>query len=100
MDEIHNLEMSEQYIQTVATKIYNSCVNLFEERVVDEDLKQILLSQLQNYYEIQPKDSNYLRSLQFMFENWNNTLPQKKPASPVKNVVFFHTPHKDYSKGL
>lgn len=92
--------MSERYIQNVATNIYNSCVNLFEERVVDDDLKQMLLSQLKNYYDIQPKDMRYLRSLQFMYENWNNTLPPKQSTSPKKNVVFFHSPPKDYSKGL
>lgn len=84
--------MSERYIQNVAENIYQSCIKLFEKRVVDETLKQILLQQLQNYYEITPKDINYIRSLQFMYENWEKTLPKKDEPPTKKEVVYFYKP--------
>lgn len=89
--------MSKKYIQNVADSIYKSCVNLFNERVVDDTLKQNLLKQLKEYFEIEPKDEKYLRSLQFMFENWSNTLPLKE-SQP--KVVHFYKPPADYSKGV
>ena len=86
--------MSERYIQYVADNIYQSCITLFEERVVDDKLKQILLKQLKDYFEMTPKDLNYIRSLQFMYENWAKTIPPKpqEEQSTTKKVVYFYKP--------
>ena len=89
--------MSQEYIKSVATKIYQSCITLFEERVVSDVLKQDLLLQLKQYYEdIEPKDERYLRSLQFMFENWSNTLPKKEEPPKVREPIYFFKPRGEF----
>ena len=89
--------MSKEYIKSVATKIYQSCISLFEERVVSDSLKQVLLQQLKNYYEdIEPKDEKYLRSLQFMYENWSNTLPKKEEQPKLREPIYFFKPRGEF----
>lgn len=85
--------MSEQYIQNVAKNIYESCIKLFNERVIDDGLKQVLLKQLEDYYTSTPKNMKYLRSLQFMYENWSRTLPKTQEMPGSKEPIYFFKPH-------
>ena len=91
---MNNIIMTPRHIEIVAEKIYHSCLTLLNDRLEDHtSQKEICLLQLDNYYNMKPKDQQYLNSLQFLYENWCKTLPQKKQEQPKKKeVIYFYKP--------
>lgn len=78
--------------------IYERCLKMFDERVQDSPLKDQLKCRLEQLYNDR-SHPYYLRNLQFMYENWDNTIPKKhvelKPRAPIQ----FYNPKPGYLEG-
>lgn len=83
--------MNHRAVQAIADKIYGATLILFDERIEENNYKNQLLRQLDDYYKFQHKDETYLRNLQFMYDHWQKTLPQKE-TPPIKKVIKFFNP--------
>lgn len=88
--------MTPRHIEIVAEKIFNSCLQLLNERLENNSSKkQICLQQLNDYYNIKPKDQVYLKNLQFLFETWSKTIPKietEETQKKNKEVIYFYKP--------
>lgn len=88
-----NYIMTPRHIEIVAQKIYNSCLELLNDRLeYDTPQKNIYLQQLNEYYNMTPKDRHYLNNLQFLYENWCKLSKVAQKPESKKEVVYFYKP--------
>ena len=85
------MTFSSKQIKITAERIYKSCQDLFEERLQSDERRETLQQQLDQYYDMKPKDTTYLNNLQFLYETWYKTIPKPKEQGK-RDVVYFYNP--------